>query len=113
LIDDLDSPRFAVREAATRELQKVGELAGPALRAALARSNSLEGPRRLELLLAKLDGLLPAGEALRGVRAVELLEATGTAAARRLLEQLAGGAPHARLTREARETLERLARRER
>ena len=53
--------------------------------------------------------VLPAGEVLRAVRAVWVLELTGTPAARQVLQKLAGGAPQARLTREARAALGRLA----
>jgi hypothetical protein len=42
------------------------------------------------------------------LRAVEVLERIGNAEARRVLEALAKGAPEARLTREARTSLERL-----
>jgi hypothetical protein len=109
-VADLDSPRFVVRDAAMRELQGGGETAAPALREALAGAGGLEARRRLESLLAKLDSAAPTGEVLRALRAVEALEAIGTEGARRLLGQLAGGAPHARLTREARASLERLTR---
>jgi hypothetical protein len=43
----------------------------------------------------------PAGERLRGVRAVEVLSRIGTAAARQALMELADGEPDAWLTREA------------
>ena len=48
-------------------------------------------------------------EQLRALRAVEALEHAGTAKARSLLQDLARGAPEARLTREARAALARLA----
>jgi hypothetical protein len=50
-------------------------------------------------------------EALRHLRAVEVLERIGNAEAREALEKLADGVPEARLTREAKLTLERMARR--
>jgi hypothetical protein len=52
LIDDLDSPRFRVREAATGELARLGAQAVPALQAALRRPASAEAARRLARLLA-------------------------------------------------------------
>lgn len=45
---------------------------------------------------------------LAELRAVWALEVNGTPAARNVLEALAGGAPDARLTREAKEVLERM-----
>jgi hypothetical protein len=50
-------------------------------------------------------------EPLRQLLAVEVLEHIGTAEACELLTKLAGGAPGARLTREAKAALERLKRR--
>src|SRR4051794_16642953 len=61
--------------------------------------------RRLERLLADIP------EPLRWLRALTVLEAIGTAEARRVLEGVAGGEPGARPTREAKASLERLARR--
>jgi hypothetical protein len=48
------------------------------------------------------------GEALRTVRAIEVLERTATPEACKLLRELAKGAPGARLTREAAAALKRL-----
>ena len=39
VIDSMDDNRFRVREAASRELAKIGEPAVPLLRAAVARTN--------------------------------------------------------------------------
>jgi hypothetical protein len=63
--------------------------------------------QRAESLLAKLDEGTPSAELLRGLRALEVLEAVGTPEARQVVEGLAKGTPAARLTREARGTLER------
>jgi hypothetical protein len=91
-----------------RELEELGELAEAALRKMLAGKPSLEARRRAEELLEKLRGPLPAGERLRSLRAVEVLEHAGTESARELLTRLASGAPEARLTREAKGALQRL-----
>jgi hypothetical protein len=106
---DLDSERFAEREKATRALAALGEAAAPALRRVLAGQPSPEVRRRVEGLLQKLEAALPDTWPLRQLRAVELLEQVGTPEARRLLETLADGTPEARLTREARAALVRLA----
>jgi hypothetical protein len=107
LIADLDSDQFAVREKAQRELEKMGEDAGPSLRKALDSKPSAEARRRLESILKKPR--TPSPEAVQANRAVEVLENIGTPDARQLLEALAEGAPEAGLTREARAALERLA----
>jgi hypothetical protein len=49
-IANLDSDQFAVREKATRELQKLGESAQPALRKALEEQPKPEARKRLERL---------------------------------------------------------------
>lgn len=108
LLAELDSDQFAMRDKATRDLEELGELAEAALREMLAAKPSLEARRRSEELLTKLRGPLPGGKRLRAFRAVEVLEHAGTELARRLLIQLASGAPEARLTREARAALQRL-----
>jgi RNA polymerase sigma factor (sigma-70 family) len=114
LIADLDNSRFAVRRKATADLERLGELAERALLRALESVPSLEVRRRIEQLLgriAKQRGRAPSPERLRTVRTVELLEQTGTAQARQVLEALARGTPEAWLTQEAKASLERLRRR--
>jgi WD40 repeat protein len=107
LVAELGDNRFTVREAATAELERLGEAAEPALHKALGEQQPLETRRRIERLLGKLEG----AERLRATRAVGVLERIGSAEARTILEGLAGGAPEARLTRAARAALERLVRR--
>ena len=111
LLSELDSDQFAVRDKASRELQKLKDLAEPALRKALEKSPPPEARRRLDKLLAEVEGDIPSGERLRGLRAVEFLEHIATPEARDLLQKLADGAPGARLTREAKAALDRLAKR--
>jgi hypothetical protein len=72
---------------------------------------SAEARRRVEELLARLKQGEPTGEALRAIRAVEVLEHIGGPEARAVLEALAKGAPEAHLTRDAKPSLERLAKR--
>jgi WD40 repeat protein len=106
MIADLDNPRFAVRNQAEHDLNRVIDQAAPPLRQVLKDKPSLEQRRRVEKLLEGLRH--PSPEILRQIRAVETLELDGSTAAQSLLAELAKGAEHARLTREARESLERL-----
>jgi RNA polymerase sigma factor (sigma-70 family) len=106
LIADLDRDDFTARESASKELSELGELAEPALRAALNDKPSAEKRRRVEELLKRLDAS-NSPELLRGVRAVEVLESLGTPAARQALQALSQGAAEARLTREANAALKR------
>jgi RNA polymerase sigma factor (sigma-70 family) len=108
LLADLDSEQFSARGKAENELANLGELAEPALRQMLANKPSLEVTRRVKELLERLRGPVTRPELLQSLRAVAVLEDIGTPAARRVLEQLANGAPEARLTREAKESLRRL-----
>jgi RNA polymerase sigma factor (sigma-70 family) len=110
LIADLDSDQFDTREAASRELEKLGSEAETELRQAQAAGPSPEAGRRLEALLAGVR-LVRSPEVVRQLRAVAALEAAGTPEARDVLEGPAGGAPEARLTQDARASLERLTRR--
>ncbi len=111
LVRELGSDSFAARSAAMRELEKLADAAEPALRRALEGEPPLEVRRRVEQLLDTLGGSVPGPDELRSLRVVEVLERAGTEEARRGLRELAGGAPEARLTREARSALSRLARR--
>jgi hypothetical protein len=111
LLNDLDSNDFVVREKASAALGKLGDVARPAIERALARpGTSLELRKRLQGLIDRLA--VPAGESLRELRALEVLERLGTPEARQVLEALAKGAPEARLTREAQAALRRLAARD-
>jgi RNA polymerase sigma factor (sigma-70 family) len=109
-ITDLDSDEFAVREKASRELQKYGDETGPVFRQVLAGDPSPEVRRRLRALLERPPSVAISGERLRQVRAITILDRIGSPEARKLLAALAEGAPEARLTREAKATLERLSR---
>jgi WD40 repeat protein len=110
LLADLDSDRFDARARASARLIELGHLAEAALRKALQEQPSPEVRRRIQAILDELD--LPlTSQRLRQVRAVEVLEQIGTPGAREVLRALATGAAQARLTREAKASLERGARR--
>ncbi len=68
LIDDLDNDQFQVREKASRELAKLGESVGEALRKAKRGNLSLEQARRIDRLLAALANPVPDPEQLREPR---------------------------------------------
>jgi hypothetical protein len=110
LIADLDSDRFAVREQAAQNLRQFGESAVPLLNDALTKQPTVETRQRLEQLIERAEAPLTSGEALRALRAVEVLERIGTPEAQQWLRRLAGGAPAARVTRAAQASLDRLRR---
>ncbi len=112
LVADLDGERFQDREAATKELERLDAVAEPALRQGLMGQPSAEARLRIERLLGRLVEPLTHPDALRAVRAVEVLERAGSPEARRLLRSLAEGAPGARLTEDAKASLDRLAQRD-
>jgi hypothetical protein len=111
ILRNLDAEEFRRREAASRELNRLGAPAVARVKAWLAEGTSAEVKKRLEAFLAEHDRAeLPAAE-LRALRAVAVLEAAATPAALELLGDLAGGEPTARLTREAAAALRRVGQR--
>lgn len=112
LIADLDADEFTRREDASRQLAKLGIECEPALRKALESKLSLEMRRRAEALLNDLvcqTEMTP--DALRQLRAIQVLEQIGSPEARNILKSLMQGAPAAPATRDAAAALERLDRR--
>jgi hypothetical protein len=107
LVNDLANKQFAVRQKAMAELKGLADQAEQAL-GEVVRSNQPEPRHRAEALLTRLEYPLSDPEQIRPLRAVEVLERTGTPAAQKVLQDLAGGAPEARITREAKLALERL-----
>jgi hypothetical protein len=107
LVADLESENFAVRQTATKELIRLGGQVQPTLQKSLMRNPSLETRRRLEQILNNLSDV-PSPETLRTIRAIMALERIGSPEAQAVLETLAGGAPGARETEEAKASLERL-----
>jgi hypothetical protein len=111
-IADLDSDKFSVRQAAVKELAKVGDQVKVPIQKALTGNITLETRHRLEQILNTLSEF-PSSETLRTIRAIMVLERIGSTEAQRVLESLARGAPGARETEEAKASLERLKRRAR
>lgn len=110
LVLNLSSDDYKVREGATHALTKIGAQALPVMKKALSGDITLEGRKRLERLVEQASSQTSVS-LVRVLRAVEVLERTGTADARRVLESLSGGAPQALVTREAKASLQRLAQR--
>jgi RNA polymerase sigma factor (sigma-70 family) len=108
LIAELDAKGLAARQTAAAELEKLGDLIRPAVRQAIAKGSTLETRQRLEKMLHKLRVGAISGEVLGALRGIEVLEYVGTSDARHLLRTLADGAPGARQTEAARESLSRL-----
>jgi WD40 repeat protein len=109
LIRDLDGEDLATREAASRRLKTLGRSVEAALRRALLGDPTAEQKRRIKALLASLEPIeVPRGEDLHGVRAVAVLEASGTVEAHKVLREWVKRSPHARLVEEAARALERL-----
>ena len=109
-IINLNSEKFATRQAASKELMKIGGQAVPHIQEAMKRNPPLETRRRLDEIVNKLDDT-PRPETIRSLRAIMVLERIGTPEARAVLTTIAGGAPGARETEDAKESLERLANR--
>jgi hypothetical protein len=99
-IADLDDDKFPVREAATRDLIRIGRFASNELRRA-AKSDSAEVRRRAELVLSHFD-------APNALRVVRVLERAGNADARGVLDKLAAGEYGAEYVDDAKAALARL-----
>jgi hypothetical protein len=106
-IANLASDDFAMRQKVEQALAEAADTARPSLQKALRTATDVEQRMRLKRLLNLLDP--PSGDTLRQHRAILALEQRGTPQARQLLQKLAAGAPDARLTREAKAALQRLA----
>ncbi|MCS6851911.1 MAG: WD40 repeat domain-containing protein [Gemmataceae bacterium] len=114
LLQELDDNNFRVRNAAARDLARLGPLAESALREALQTADlSAEARRHLERLLADFDRPKgrPNADELRRTRLLQVLEAVGTPAAHEYLQTLSEGSSLARLSQEARAAQRRLERR--
>jgi WD40 repeat protein len=109
-IEDLESKNFRQRQKAIAALEKLGDLAEPALRQVLKEKPSLELSRHVRELLVKVEQGEAVPARLRESRAITALERIGTPEARQLLLDLSKGAPGARLTEDGRAALERLER---
>lgn len=107
-ITDLDSAQFPTRQKATEALEKLGDRAKTAMLKKQAEKPSFEVRQRIEQLLAKIEQQPLTTEGLRALRLVEVLESIGSPEAMQVLKTLATGVEGARLTQEAKASLDRL-----
>jgi hypothetical protein len=105
-IADLGSADFATREAAEKELAKLGDVVEVELREAAKSDDPERRARAGRILKAATNRTSP--ERLRVLRAVEVLEYADTPTGREVLKALAAGAPTSLLTRDAKAALVRL-----
>ncbi len=108
----LDNDDYSVREAATKELERLGSQVSPILKTVLAETASEEVRQRIKVTLKRINSwVLDDAETLQTVRAVWVLQGIGTPGAEAILRKLARGAWDARPTQEAKTALIYLARR--
>ena len=107
-VADLDSNEFKLRQKANKSLEELEESAEPALRDTLGGQPSAELRQRVEQLLQKINTRIPSPQRLQALRAIEVLEHMGTPEAKQILQTLANGVPEARITQEAKASLEAL-----
>ena len=110
LIAELDKNDFTIRDRATEELEAMGPGVVPQLREALDVTTSPEQRLRLQTLQDSFEPSLfvPKGEALRAIRALQILEIIGTDSARQVLKIMKDESPWPRVSREAGGALQRL-----
>lgn len=106
LIGDLHSDSFQVRTKASRGLEDLRDCVEPALRKKLTEPVPLEAIRRLEQVLERIDQWWATQPRL--VRAVAVLENSGTPEARDILRRLSQSDASPRLAEEAKNALLRL-----
>src|SRR5262249_7737497 len=105
-VADLDAEAFDQRQAAEKQLAALQEHVEGDLRESLAGASPEARSRLVRLLQRIEDG----PERWRRSRSLEVLERAGSPEAVKLLRALAAGHPGSTFTREARESLARLAR---
>lgn len=110
LIAELDADGFERRQQASAQLREIGAPAHGELKRALAQPASPESRKRIEALIRFLEHPVQryAGEPLRRLRSIAVLEKIGGKQAREALAELAAGSPEATETQAARQALARL-----
>jgi len=72
-VKELDDNDYAVREAASRELKRVGGLAEEPLQRVVSESDSLEAVARAKRILGTIDKSTECGEVMAQLRALQIL----------------------------------------
>lgn len=110
LIHELDDDSFDVRDRATHELQRIGPAVLAQLKQRLEGDLDTELKFRLTRIVSAIESPTRrfAGEPLRRLRAIGVLERVGTTPAGDVLKRLAQGEPTARESIDARQALWRL-----
>lgn len=111
VVAKLDAPAFADRDAAVRTLRALGSRAKADLETVAKKTESVELRQRAEDLLkaiATASRWAPTPDVVRGIRAVEVLERTGSPAAVKVLHALTVQVRDPRLADEASAALARL-----
>jgi hypothetical protein len=108
LLEDLDADEPTTREKATASLQELAAAFEPLL-AEMARDHEPGEVRNRvrHVLRLQREKVVPQALLVQ-LRALTVLEQIGTAPARQVIERMAGGAAGARVTEEAKQSLERL-----
>lgn len=107
-IAELDSKRFVVREAAARELERIGRPALPTINETLKGEVTADLRDWLTKIRAKVDKPETGEDWLLQLRGIEVLERIGTTEAKGVLTEIAEGAPEEVPTRAAKSALARL-----
>jgi WD40 repeat protein len=108
LLNDLDADNPKTREKAMESLQELAAVFEPLLAKVAQDHESGEVRNRVRLVLRKQREKAVPQTLLVQLRAVTLLEQIGNTQARQALEKIAAGGAGARLTEEAKQSLERL-----
>ena len=107
-IAELDSKRFVVREAAAKELERIGRPALPTINESLKGDVTEDLRDWLTKIRAKVDKPETGEDWLLHLRGIEVLERIGTPEAKGVLSEIAEGAPEEVPTRAAKSALARL-----
>jgi WD40 repeat protein len=107
LVSELDDDDYQVRDSAFQNLACQEEQITQRLRNELDNNLTAEQRSRIEKLL-DLPPIVRTPDRMRSLRAVQILERIGNSDAKAVLKILTTGAPEARLTQEAKESIIRL-----